>query len=207
MSVNEMLLAASAGDIVKVKHMLDKGVSVEAGCLGDVRVDNGVIDVFKKGTTALHAACWGAHADLVQTLINYTNHLGPTDCENRTPLQIAAGIGRKTVNEVTRVSCMKIIKSLLMWGAVFRTTDWGGMVVTRTSKEWQHDDTVLTCPGPECGVTFGVFTRKHHCRCCGKIFCDYCAPDSEEYQGRACPYCRAVTKLWKARIMLSSTQE
>lgn len=26
-----------------------------------------------------------------------------------------------------------------------------------------------------CRTEFGVFTRKHHCRACGQIFCDKCA--------------------------------
>ena len=27
----------------------------------------------------------------------------------------------------------------------------------------------------ECGVKFGVFVRKHHCRICGRIFCSNCS--------------------------------
>lgn len=39
---------------------------------------------------------------------------------------------------------------------------------------WQPDSAVTICNS--CRTPFGVFTRKHHCRACGKIFCDSCAP-------------------------------
>lgn len=37
---------------------------------------------------------------------------------------------------------------------------------------WIDDNMVTTCNN--CGVTFGFFVRKHHCRCCGNIFCYDC---------------------------------
>jgi len=37
---------------------------------------------------------------------------------------------------------------------------------------WQKDSEVHTCQ--DCHTKFGVFTRKHHCRKCGGIFCDNC---------------------------------
>ena len=30
----------------------------------------------------------------------------------------------------------------------------------------------------ECGVRFGIFVRKHHCRICGRIFCSNCSSHS-----------------------------
>lgn len=30
----------------------------------------------------------------------------------------------------------------------------------------------------ECGVKFGIFVRKHHCRICGRIFCSSCSSHS-----------------------------
>jgi len=38
---------------------------------------------------------------------------------------------------------------------------------------WQKDSEVRTCQS--CDTEFGVFTRKHHCRQCGGIFCDKCS--------------------------------
>lgn len=34
---------------------------------------------------------------------------------------------------------------------------------------------ILNCMICRCRVEFGVFTRKHHCRACGQIFCDRCS--------------------------------
>jgi len=38
--------------------------------------------------------------------------------------------------------------------------------------EWQADNEVTKCP--LCETDFGVFTRKHHCRFCGKVVCADC---------------------------------
>jgi hypothetical protein len=40
------------------------------------------------------------------------------------------------------------------------------------NRVWQKDSEVHTCH--KCHTKFGVFTRKHHCRECGCIFCDNC---------------------------------
>jgi hypothetical protein len=37
---------------------------------------------------------------------------------------------------------------------------------------WRDDSTALRCT--ECNKEFGFFTRKHHCRACGKIYCADC---------------------------------
>jgi hypothetical protein len=29
----------------------------------------------------------------------------------------------------------------------------------------------MTCAEPDCRISFGLVDRKHHCRCCGQIFC------------------------------------
>lgn len=36
---------------------------------------------------------------------------------------------------------------------------------------WQCDEDTHVCP---CGQVFSMFVRKHHCRLCGKIYCDQC---------------------------------
>jgi hypothetical protein len=42
-----------------------------------------------------------------------------------------------------------------------------------TNCKWIEDSEVLLCM--ECNVTFGMWTRKHHCRLCGRLFCYKCA--------------------------------
>lgn len=37
---------------------------------------------------------------------------------------------------------------------------------------WVRDDSVTHCTG--CGVRFTFSERRHHCRCCGRIFCARC---------------------------------
>jgi hypothetical protein len=39
----------------------------------------------------------------------------------------------------------------------------------RMSVSWEEDEKVNLCN--KCGQEFGFFKRKHHCRACGKIFC------------------------------------
>lgn len=37
---------------------------------------------------------------------------------------------------------------------------------------WKADDAVSSCES--CGAVFSLFHRRHHCRCCGGIFCSTC---------------------------------
>ncbi|KAI0160271.1 FYVE zinc finger-domain-containing protein [Xylariaceae sp. FL1272] len=39
---------------------------------------------------------------------------------------------------------------------------------------WQPDQEVTYCP--ICNVQFGMITRKHHCRKCGRVVCGQCSP-------------------------------
>eukprot|EP00656_Telonema_subtile_P012529 TRINITY_DN16307_c0_g1_i1.p1 TRINITY_DN16307_c0_g1~~TRINITY_DN16307_c0_g1_i1.p1 ORF type:complete len:569 (+),score=126.30 TRINITY_DN16307_c0_g1_i1:150-1856(+) len=39
-------------------------------------------------------------------------------------------------------------------------------------KQWVHDKHVSACEN--CATSFSLFTRKHHCRRCGNIFCNDC---------------------------------
>ncbi|KAI1131742.1 hypothetical protein F5Y10DRAFT_232986 [Nemania abortiva] len=43
-----------------------------------------------------------------------------------------------------------------------------------TLPRWQPDSEVTHCP--ICGMQFGMFFRKHHCRKCGRVVCDRCSP-------------------------------
>jgi len=47
----------------------------------------------------------------------------------------------------------------------------------KASKEnivWEDDRSCVACSN--CGIEFGLLTRRHHCRSCGKIFCAGCTP-------------------------------
>lgn len=48
--------------------------------------------------------------------------------------------------------------------------------------EWQKDELVKACNN--CGIDFGMLTRKHHCRSCGAIFCGNCTPHRKMIPGQ-----------------------
>ena len=48
--------------------------------------------------------------------------------------------------------------------------------VERAGNEWQQNTTADHCSNCDCGVKFSLFTRRHHCRSCGLIFCSRCSP-------------------------------
>lgn len=48
--------------------------------------------------------------------------------------------------------------------------------------QWQPDDEIFMCLN--CGVKFGFLTRRHHCRCCGGIFCKDCSDNFCQYDTR-----------------------
>lgn len=65
-------------------------------------------------------------------------------------------------------------------------------------ENWVPDASVSNCK--DCNAGFGFFTRKHHCRACGFVFCDRCAKyrigvhrphysAGEEREERVCSSC------------------
>ena len=65
---------------------------------------------------------------------------------------------------------------------------------------WVEDTAVSQCQDPRCTSEFGLLMRKHHCRRCGKIFCDShslnrmaldsdAAPDERGELSRVCDAC------------------
>src|SRR3989338_7752119 len=58
---------------------------------------------------------------------------------------------------------------------------------------WIPDHTVKECM--KCGKEFGLFTRKHHCRTCGKV---YCAAET-------CLIKQAETGQWKCLACVSKS--
>jgi len=63
--------------------------------------------------------------------------------------------------------------------------------------KWVCDDDVSDCT--RCASSFGLFNRKHHCRRCGKVFCDDCSSNEIELPGytdhvRVCQPCFDVSR-------------
>ena len=42
-------------------------------------------------------------------------------------------------------------------------------------ESWVPDDSVSACQGSGCCKPFNALRGKHHCRCCGRIFCSGCS--------------------------------
>lgn len=64
---------------------------------------------------------------------------------------------------------------------------------------WIPDERVSACFN--CGRTFSLFRRKHHCRSCGRIFCDTCSTHREriphhlsEQPQRVCGSCQVLVR-------------
>ena len=71
--------------------------------------------------------------------------------------------------------------------------------LTPYEKEWVPDAERTKCFA--CQSVFGnLFRRKHHCRLCGDIFCNDCAPIRSELGIRACNKCleRRANRLYKS---------
>jgi len=65
------------------------------------------------------------------------------------------------------------------------------MVFLDKSK-WKADSNVSQCDG--CRAAFSAFRRKHHCRRCGNIFCNNCAPKVFLVTGKAVRICEGCNK-------------
>lgn len=55
------------------------------------------------------------------------------------------------------------------------------LIVTKSSPDWTADKSTKACS--LCTVKIGMGSR-HHCRLCGKLFCDDCCPEWEMVPGR-----------------------
>lgn len=76
-----------------------------------------------------------------------------------------------------------------------------------TRDHWKPDEASPNCDSPRCRSNFNLFTRKHHCRHCGHIFCSTHASQQipldqtakfhpEGYQVRACEQCHKQYQRW-----------
>lgn len=79
-----------------------------------------------------------------------------------------------------------------------------------TRKHWKPDQKSTICDDPTCKRTFTYFTRRHHCRKCGNIFCDwhssYVVPLDQDAKynpraapSRTCNHCFEEYKIWHSR--------
>lgn len=63
--------------------------------------------------------------------------------------------------------------------------------------DWIEDNEAQVCM--ICQKEFTLFNRRHHCRRCGRVLCDKCAPKSyyaeQNGQDRLCLVCDAVMEL------------
>jgi len=76
--------------------------------------------------------------------------------------------------------------------------------------KWAKDEEIDNCL--KCNIPFGVMTRRHHCRICGKIFCQNCSNHKVTMPAsakpvRACDNCfsQNTTKPDWRRLSVSST--
>jgi hypothetical protein len=66
--------------------------------------------------------------------------------------------------------------------------------LTFTSPKWHRDDDYKNCE--ICKKEFGMFTRKHHCRNCGKVVCKDCSPNKYKTE-RVCNTCFDILRTFK----------
>lgn len=80
-------------------------------------------------------------------------------------------------NATLRQALQKITREKeRMWDRIQQLVDLAQIATEKVSASWQPDSEVTHCPNMKnCGgVEFTLFERKHHCRNCGKIFCNAC---------------------------------
>ncbi|KAL2964248.1 hypothetical protein AAZX31_17G245700 [Glycine max] len=91
--------------------------------------------------------------------------------------------------------------------------DWMNLIKPADEEKdhWVPDEAVLKCTA--CGVDFGAFLRRHHCRNCGDIFCDKCTrgrialtSDEDALQVRVCDRCMAEVTLRLSNAKESSSK-
>ncbi|KAI1878194.1 uncharacterized protein JN550_000376 [Neoarthrinium moseri] len=79
-----------------------------------------------------------------------------------------------------------------------------------TREHWKPDTESAICDEPSCMRHFNYWTRRHHCRKCGNIFCDthsaFDVPLDQDANynprgtvSRACSHCHTEFQFWRSR--------
>ncbi|KAI0879267.1 zinc finger protein [Hypoxylon argillaceum] len=79
-----------------------------------------------------------------------------------------------------------------------------------TRQHWKADTEATICDEPSCLRHFNYWTRRHHCRRCGNIFCDqhstFIIPLDQDANynprgtmSRSCSHCYAQFQAWRSR--------
>ena len=89
--------------------------------------------------------------------------------------------GSTTVSTISRVSSMTRRKPLTVFNPPFRSANRADVArrddqfpIPDSPAKWVDDKKVKRCQ--ICKSRFNVLVRKHHCRWCGRVLCDKCAP-------------------------------
>ncbi|KAI1417561.1 FYVE-domain-containing protein [Hypoxylon sp. FL1857] len=87
-----------------------------------------------------------------------------------------------------------------------------------TREHWKPDPESTICDEPSCMRHFNYWTRRHHCRKCGNIFCDshsaFDVPLDQDANynprgtpSRACKHCFTEFKAWRSRTNSQASSE
>ncbi|KAH8815657.1 hypothetical protein F5884DRAFT_187218 [Xylogone sp. PMI_703] len=94
----------------------------------------------------------------------------------------------------------------------------GKVTALPTRAHWKPDSSASICDDPSCTRAFTYFTRRHHCRRCGNIFCDlhslYTIPLDQDAnyhpkgtRSRACEHCWSEYRAWHLQRSSRSNSE
>ncbi|KAI8635081.1 FYVE zinc finger protein [Xylariaceae sp. FL1651] len=87
-----------------------------------------------------------------------------------------------------------------------------------TRQHWKPDPKATVCDEPSCLRHFNYWTRRHHCRRCGNIFCDshstFGIPLDQDANynprgviSRACAHCYSEFQAWRSRTNSQASSE
>ncbi|OOQ82789.1 putative FYVE domain protein [Penicillium brasilianum] len=89
-----------------------------------------------------------------------------------------------------------------------KTEHLGTVTGMPTRDHWKADAASSSCDSPTCRSSFGLFTRRHHCRHCGHVFCHNHTPHlvpldqnarfhPEGVSSKACDLCWSAYQRWE----------
>lgn len=95
---------------------------------------------------------------------------------------------------------------------------FGKVTALPTRAHWKPDPSVTICDEPSCTRAFTYFTRRHHCRRCGNIFCDlhslHSVPLDQDAnfhpkgtRSRACEHCWHEYRNWQIQRSRSNSED